>query len=175
MIDADGLVVGTGEPRTIAAQLVVRSVGYRGLRLAGVPFDEAHRPGPARRGPGHPRRWLLGRRVRHRLDQARPDRGDRHQQSDAVETVPSLLADVAEVACEPDGRDGDLDRLLAERGITPLDLPAWHRIDAAEIELGQQHGRLRTTLAHRRSCSPPPRTTALARPHAARPRAEVRR
>ena len=31
----------------------------------------------------------------------------------------------------------------------PLDLPAWHRIDAAEIERGTSHGRLRTTLAHR--------------------------
>ena len=44
---------------------------------------------------------------------------------------------------------GHLDRLLAQRGIHPLDLPAWHRIDAKEIELGQSHGRLRTTLAHR--------------------------
>jgi predicted cupin superfamily sugar epimerase len=25
----------------------------------------------------------------------------------------------------------------------------WHRIDAAEVELGQTHGRVRTTLAHR--------------------------
>jgi ferredoxin--NADP+ reductase len=28
-------------------------------------------------------------------------------------------------------------------------MPAWHRIDAAEVELGARHGRLRTTLAHR--------------------------
>jgi ferredoxin--NADP+ reductase len=47
------------------------------------------------------------------------------------------------------GRSGGLDRLLSERGIHALDLPAWHRIDAAEIELGHSHGRVRTTLAHR--------------------------
>jgi ferredoxin--NADP+ reductase len=29
-------------------------------------------------------------------------------------------------------------------------MPAWHRIDAAELKLGASHGRLRTTLAHRR-------------------------
>jgi ferredoxin--NADP+ reductase len=29
-------------------------------------------------------------------------------------------------------------------------MTAWHRIDAAEIELGAKHGRLRTTLAHRK-------------------------
>ena len=80
MIDADGLVVGTGEQREIAAQLVVRSVGYRGLPLPGVPFDESHRSGAPRRGPGDPGRRLLRRRVRHRLDQAGSDRGDRDQQ-----------------------------------------------------------------------------------------------
>jgi ferredoxin--NADP+ reductase len=47
------------------------------------------------------------------------------------------------------GRSGELDRLLAGRGIHALDLPAWRRIDAAEVELGTSHGRLRTTLAHR--------------------------
>ena len=44
---------------------------------------------------------------------------------------------------------GALDALLAARGIHPLDMPDWHRIDAAEIELGHSHGRVRTTLAHR--------------------------
>ena len=29
-------------------------------------------------------------------------------------------------------------------------MPAWHRIDSAEIQRGASHGRLRTTLAHRR-------------------------
>jgi ferredoxin--NADP+ reductase len=43
----------------------------------------------------------------------------------------------------------ELDELLAGRDIHPLGMPAWHRIDAAEIELGESHGRRRTTLAHR--------------------------
>jgi ferredoxin--NADP+ reductase len=70
--------------------------------------------------------------------------------SDAVETVTSLLADVRDGAVKANGRSGDLDRLLAQRGIRPLGMPAWHRIDAAEMKLGASHGRLRTTLAHRR-------------------------
>ena len=53
-------------------------------------------------------------------------------------------------AVKTHGRSGDLDRLLAQRGIRPLGMPAWHRIDAAELKLGASHGRLRTTLAHRR-------------------------
>src|SRR4029453_1187489 len=38
-LDADGLVTGNGQTRTIEAQLIVRSVGYRGLPLSGVPYD----------------------------------------------------------------------------------------------------------------------------------------
>jgi ferredoxin/flavodoxin---NADP+ reductase len=70
--------------------------------------------------------------------------------SDAVETVASLLADLRDGALQAHGRAGKLDRLLAERGIRPLGMAAWHRIDAAEIELGAKHGRMRTTLAHRK-------------------------
>ena len=69
--------------------------------------------------------------------------------SDAVETVNALLADVAEGVVGAHGRAGALDRLLADRGVHPLDLPAWHRIDTAEMELGVSHGRPRITLAHR--------------------------
>ena len=49
----------------------------------------------------------------------------------------------------PAGRVGALAALLAERGVQPLGIDGWHRIDAAEVELGRSHGRLRTTLAHR--------------------------
>jgi ferredoxin--NADP+ reductase len=69
--------------------------------------------------------------------------------SDAVETVASLLADVHDGVLKAHGRSGNLDQLLAQRGIHALGMPAWHRIDAAELELGASRGRLRTTLAHR--------------------------
>ena len=69
--------------------------------------------------------------------------------SDAVETVTSLLHDVDDGALVPAGRVGRLTALLAERDIHPLELDGWHRIDAAEVELGRSHGRVRTTLAHR--------------------------
>ena len=38
-IDDDGTAHGTGQTYEISAQLVVRSVGYRGVALPGVPFD----------------------------------------------------------------------------------------------------------------------------------------
>jgi ferredoxin--NADP+ reductase len=69
--------------------------------------------------------------------------------SDATETVSSLLAAIHDGTVIAHGRTGELDRLLAARGIHPLDLRAWHRIDDAEVRRGARHGRHRTTLAHR--------------------------
>jgi ferredoxin--NADP+ reductase len=148
-IDADGRVVSAGEPRTLEAQLVVRSVGYRGLPLPGVPYDEStgrvpHAEGRVIRDGG----FSVGEYVTGWIKRG-PTGVIGTNKSDAVETVASLLADVHEGDVVPHGRTGKLDRLLASRGVTPLDLPAWHRIDAAEIELGRSHGRMRTTLAHR--------------------------
>jgi ferredoxin/flavodoxin---NADP+ reductase len=150
MIDSTGYVVGVGGRHTIDADLVVRSVGYRGLPLSGVPFDEStgrvpHAEGRVMRDGGFsPGEYVTGWIKRG------PTGVIGTNKSDAVETVTSLLADVNDGAVQAHGRSGKLDRLLAERGIRPLGMPAWHRIDAAELELGASHGRLRTTLAHRR-------------------------
>ena len=73
----------TGERETIPASLVFRSVGYRGVALEGVPFDDARAVipnelgrvldrGGRRAGPGP---------VRRRLDQARAERDHRHEQA----------------------------------------------------------------------------------------------
>ena len=80
MINSDGFVVGIGGHQTLPADLVVRSVGYRGLPLLGVPFDERTGTSATCRGESDPRRRLLTGRVRHRLDQAGADRSHRHQQ-----------------------------------------------------------------------------------------------
>jgi ferredoxin/flavodoxin---NADP+ reductase len=150
MIDSDGLVVGIGGPQRLAADLLVRSVGYRGLPLAEVPFDERtarvpHAEGRVIRDGGFsPDEYVTGWIKRG------PTGVIGTNKSDAVETVTSLLADVHDGAVKPHGRSGQLDRLLTQRGIRALGMSAWHRIDAAEVELGTKHGRLRTTLAHRR-------------------------
>jgi ferredoxin/flavodoxin---NADP+ reductase len=150
MIDSNGYVVGRGGGFTLPADLVVRSVGYRGLPLTGIPFDEStgrvpHSEGRViRDGEFSPDEYVTGWIKRG------PTGVIGTNKSDAVETVTSLLADVRDGAVKAHGRSGDLDRLLAQRGIHPLGMPAWHRIDAAEMKLGASHGRLRTTLAHRR-------------------------
>jgi ferredoxin--NADP+ reductase len=150
MINSDGFVVGIGGQQTLPADLVVRSVGYRGLPLLGVPFDERtgrvpHAEGRVIRDGGFsPDEYVTGWIKRG------PTGVIGTNKSDAVETVASLLTDLHNGALQVHGRSGKLDRLLEERGIRALGMPGWHRIDAAEMKLGASHGRLRTTLAHRR-------------------------
>jgi len=149
MINAAGTVDGTGELAVIPAQLVVRSVGYRGTPLSGVPFDSGtgrvpHAEGRViRDGSFSSDEYATGWIKRG------PTGVIGTNKSDAVETVASLLADISDGAITAGHLITELDELLASRGIHALDMPAWHRIDAAEITLGESHGRRRTTLAHR--------------------------
>ncbi|GAA1431726.1 FAD-dependent oxidoreductase [Microlunatus lacustris] len=149
VIGAEGYVEGTGELSAVDADLVVRSVGYRGVALPGVPYDAAtgrvpHAEGRVIRDGGFsPDEYVSGWIKRG------PTGVIGTNKSDAVETVASLLADVRAGRVAPQGRSGALDVLLAGRGLQALDLPAWRRIDAAEVALGTSRGRLRTTLAHR--------------------------
>ena len=58
----------------------------------------------------------------------------------------SLLADLE--SASPKGGDGVV-ALLEERGVTPVDVAGWQRIDAAERALGARAGRERTTMHDR--------------------------
>ena len=142
---------------SVDAQLVVRAIGYYGIELAGVPFDTdsgrvPHVEGRVLHAPheGRPPGFVIGEYVTGWIKRG-PTGVIGTNKSDAVETVHSLLLDIAEgdlTPSHPRGLDG-LTQLLVGRGITPLDLPAWHRIDAAEIDRGRADGRDRATLAHR--------------------------
>jgi ferredoxin--NADP+ reductase len=150
MINSEGFVVGAGPRPALTADLVVRSVGYRGLPLPGIPFDEKtgrvpHAEGRVIRDGGFSADEYVTGWIKRG-----PTGVIGTNKSDAVETVTSLMADVHDGAVQANGRSGLLDRLLAQRGIHALGMPAWHRIDAAEVELGARHGRMRTTLAHRK-------------------------
>ena len=78
LVEENGRIVArpTGETELIPAGLVLRSVGYKGVALPGVPFDESSGDDPERRRPRRGRRAHL----RRRLDQARPERRHRHEQ-----------------------------------------------------------------------------------------------
>jgi ferredoxin--NADP+ reductase len=144
-----GGVEGTGETEEIPADLVVRSVGYRGTALEDLPFDDRAGVIPneegrvVREGAALPGLYVAGWIKRG------PTGIIGTNKKDAVATVASLIADQKSGVLVPPSRAGGVDSLLAERGIAVVPTAGWDAIDAAERALGQSRGRERTTIHDR--------------------------
>jgi ferredoxin--NADP+ reductase len=147
-LDEDGRARGTGATSVIPAQLVVRSVGYRGTPIPGLPFDEDRNVIPSedgrmmRDGSPVPGGYVAGWIKRG------PTGIIGTNKKDAAATVVSLLADAAagRLAEAPEPQPAAVNAALADRGVTVVTVEGWHNIDAAEIALGASRGRDRTTL-----------------------------
>jgi ferredoxin--NADP+ reductase len=142
--DGKGGVAPSGDTRTLPAQLLVRSVGYRSVPLYGLPFDPAAHVIPNHRGRvvdgGAP---LPGRYVAGWLKRG-PSGVIGTNKMDALETVGALLEDAPQLLRRHVGQD--LAQRLAERGLVTTDMRAWRRIDDHEVSLGSSRGRARTTV-----------------------------
>jgi NADPH-dependent glutamate synthase beta subunit-like oxidoreductase len=147
-IDATGRLVGTGAGVDIAAQLLVRSVGYRSAPLDGVPFDEVSSTVPNQAGRVHVgAEPVSGQYVVGWLKRG-PSGIIGTNKVDALQTASSVLADAPLLLQRP-LPVLDLTEALVGRGLATTDIAAWHLIDAAEISLGASRGRPRTTLHDR--------------------------
>ncbi|MGZ4382091.1 MAG: FAD-dependent oxidoreductase [Gaiellaceae bacterium] len=141
--------VPTDERETIPAGLVLRSVGYRGVALPGVPFDEGR--GTIRNDRG---RVLdeSGRQVPRVYCAGWIKRGPSGvigtNKKDAAETVELLLEDAAAglVTHQEDATADAVDALLDERGVERVLYAGWTAIDEAERAAGAEHGRPRVKL-----------------------------
>jgi NADPH-dependent glutamate synthase beta subunit-like oxidoreductase len=145
-VDGDGRAMGTGELEVLPADLVIRSVGYRGLPLPGLPVDE--RTGTVPHEGGRVLRDGLpstGEYVAGWIKRG-PTGVVGTNKHDARETIAALLADAADGTLAVRGPVGDLVRSLVTRGAEPVLLDDWRAIDAAEVALGATRGRARTTL-----------------------------
>jgi ferredoxin--NADP+ reductase len=131
--DGRGSVRGTGEFEEIEAQLVLRSVGYRGMPVEGLPFDAESGTVPNVDGRVARGEYVAGWIKRGPTGVIGTNRPD------AKETVTSLLED-APVLVHKDLREDPLDALRAE-GIEPVEWTGWCAIERAEAELGASLGR----------------------------------
>jgi ferredoxin--NADP+ reductase len=167
-LTSDGTFEGTGEIETVDAQMVLRSVGYQSVPLAGVPFDPRSHTVPNAEGrvlseTGEP---LPGEYVSGWLKRG-PTGVIGTNKADAAETVRALLADLAggpgaddsplprpgllrypdseqDASADdtaPPGADRPLAGVLAERGVTPVSYAEWLRIETAEADLARSLGR----------------------------------
>ena len=136
----DGRAVATDERETIPCGIVFRSVGYQGVPLPGVPFDEGSRTIPNEGGRVEPGLYAAGWIKRG------PSGVIGTNKKDATETVALLLEDARAGLLPPRG-EGTLEELLEERGVEAVLYAGWEAIDAAERAAGEPHGRPRIKLA----------------------------
>ncbi len=136
----DGRAVSTGETETVRCGIVFRSVGYQGVPLPGVPFDERSRTIPNEGGRVAPGLYCAGWIKRG------PSGVIGTNKKDATETVQLVLEDARAGTLPPRG-DGSLEELLAERGVEAVLYAGWESIDATERAAGEPHGRPRVKLA----------------------------
>lgn len=151
--DGDHAVTGLRVRRTgvdaddelIETSLVLRSIGYRGMPLPGLPFDQSSGTLPHERG-----------RVTDKSGQPIPGvyvtgwikRGPQGvigtNRSCAEETVAELLADFDDGLLTRAVADRDALRILMDqRGVAPVDWSGWRAIDAAERDRGSAESRPR--------------------------------
>jgi ferredoxin--NADP+ reductase len=137
----------TGERETLEAGLVLRSVGYRGIPVDGLPFDEGRGVIPneggrvigAEGGEQIPGAYVTGWIKRGPSGVIGTNKKDGH------ETVDLLLEDAAAGKLpEPASPEpGAIEELLAERKPDHVTFDGWRAIDAAEVERGKPQGRPR--------------------------------
>jgi ferredoxin/flavodoxin---NADP+ reductase len=136
----DGRAVPTEEYETIQCGIVFRSVGYQGVALPGLPFDEKSATIPNEGGRVEPGLYVAGWIKRG------PSGVIGTNKKDATETV-ALLLDDARAGLLPSRGEGTLEALLAERGAEAILYAGWEAIDAAERSAGEPLGRPRVKLA----------------------------
>jgi ferredoxin--NADP+ reductase len=138
----------TGEREELPAQLVVRSVGYRGVPTPGLPFDDktATIPNTDGRVQGSRNEYVVGWIKRG------PTGIIGTNKKDSQETVDTLINDLAaakERAELPDFPEDHGDQLadwLASRQPKLVTSAHWEVIDRFEREAGEPHGRPRVKL-----------------------------
>jgi ferredoxin--NADP+ reductase len=138
--------VPTEEREVIPCGIVLRSVGYRGTALPGLPFDEA--------------RATIRNELGRVLDEAGnpipgvyctgwikrgPSGVIGTNKKDAAETVALVLADAAAGVLTPRS-EGDIVGVLAAKGVMAVTYAGWEEIDAVECARGEESGRPRVKL-----------------------------
>lgn len=138
-LDDHGRLVASGDVKEIACQMVIRSIGYRGEGLSGVPFDRdtnvipstgslvvglenSYVAGWIKRGPS----GIIGT-----------------NKKDAISCVNAL---VSSKGASSSTSAHEIDQLLEGRNIDIIDFEGWKKIDTHEKALGKSRGRERTTV-----------------------------
>ncbi|MEV5652780.1 FAD-dependent oxidoreductase [Nocardia sp. NPDC052254] len=149
LVAEDGAVVARASDRTetLSASMVLRSIGYRGVPIAELPFDDRKGIVPNEHG----RVIADAAHVTGVYVSGWIKRGPRgvigSNRVDATETVEQLLEDFTSgKLAAPQGDRAALEALLAERQPEAVNREGWKAIDIAEKTAGKSGGRPRVKL-----------------------------
>ncbi|MBM4183097.1 MAG: hypothetical protein FJ207_02600 [Gemmatimonadetes bacterium] len=142
----------TGEVEELPVDLVFRSVGYRGVPVAGVPFDDRagvipNQQGrvtdPATKAPA------LGTYVSGWIKRG-PSGVIGTNKKDGTETAAAMLEDAAASRLLSPTKDAvAIDALVRVRRPDLVSYADWSRLDALEVAAGERAGRPRAKLVTR--------------------------
>lgn len=149
---------GTGELEALETNLVLRSIGYVGTPLEGLPFDERNNVIPNEEGrvvvDGEP---LCGVYVSGWIKRGATGVIGTNR-ADSVATVHTMISDVmnarqgesclAPGAAERTHDAAAIDGLLKERGVRVVSWADWQRLDQFELSEGKAAGKVREKLVN---------------------------
>lgn len=136
----------TGEREELSCGLVFRSVGYRGVAVPGVPFDERKGVIPNEGGrvvedgvvlPGLYVAGWIKRGPSGVIGTNKPC---------AVQSVKALLEDVPTLSPSEERESEGLLEVLSGRGVRVVSFADWKLIDAVEVERGRAKGKPREKI-----------------------------
>jgi ferredoxin/flavodoxin---NADP+ reductase len=149
-LDENLNAVGTGEFETLPVEMVLRSVGYKGVALPDVPFDskrgvipnEAGRVLDAPGGTPVQGEYVAGWIKRGPSGVVGTNKADAH------DTVKMLVADQANLIAisADDARPEAINKLLDDKNISYISFKHWQALDAHELQLGMAQGRPRVKV-----------------------------
>ena len=137
----------TDDHEELDVDLVFRSVGYRGVPIAGLPFNDSWGVVPNEKGrviDPDGKEPMIGIYVSGWIKRG-PSGVIGTNKPDAAETVRSMLEDLAsDRTLRPRYSDPEsISRLMAERGLQSFSYQDWRRLDELEVERGEAVGRPR--------------------------------
>jgi len=144
---------GTGQYETIPAGMILRSVGYKGSPLAGVPFDARNGVIPNEVGRVvdlDTGRVMTGEYVAGWIKRG-PTGVIGTNKPDAIESVNSMFEDLqkGKIAPAPAPDPAAILALLQARGVRYVTQDEWQRIDAKEVTDGKARGKPRVKIVER--------------------------
>jgi ferredoxin--NADP+ reductase len=139
---------GTGEKFEMEAGILFRSIGYKGVPVPGLPFDEKRGVLPNKDGRITDNGSVLPGLYTAGWIKRGPTGIIGTNRADSVATVESLLADLPGLGDSDKTGSAGLLSLLKDRNVRYVTYPEWKKIDAREIELGTPKGKPREKFTY---------------------------